>query len=796
MKRLFCLILASVMLASLCNVCLGEAGKGTDSFSVIEADGNQKRLTYIAEITPILEIDGLKFKDMDKDGELDAYEDWRLDDASRATDLVVKLSVSEKAAMLFMANISGRPDDLDPDTFVLTEENQDYLYMKEFGISHFLDNANGTPAQQVVHHNALQAYGEATPFGIPITLASDREYNTWGGMVDAMHPAYGTAYDSELVAKITGMQALEMKALKYQVVFHPSAVELGDSYGETPSYVAEVVGKEIAAIQGAGIEATAKHFIAKPFYSSISPAESLENWLIPWRAAVDSGVGWVMTNNQGLGLSGQTLTDFDSYTISVLRDELGYTGVIITDWGSFGSHSPTGHASGVTLEGVNLDDYQLDAGMLYTCMLTAGVDMFGSGTLLHGTQMESSGSPNLPEALVAAVESGICDEKLLDRSAERVLVSKFKTGMFEDPYANLDEVLSLAASEAYIAEPWPIENNADLSRARNPELVALEEQLEIEAVVLLKNDGGLLPLSAGTKIYLEGTNAKVAEKYRTYLAEDCVIVEEIAEANVVIVDADTINDASELYMEDAIEAGKPLVVTLESISPNEWITINADAVVYNAVKRTPDHGSAMSHDFSNYIDPWIYADLITGKAQPGGRLVKAVPRTTEQDTEDWGDIANDFGANDYVRLIIAALQLENPNDVPINYGDPLFCTEYGMSYGSKSDIEYRTLTLPIQYERTETSTNFGTFVWVQVFITESHNVKAGEAFKVYCLVFNHGADDVEIVNVYDGETLLAQKAIAVNGGSWRVAEMEITLEGLGEHTITIGGMTGTVVVTE
>ena len=87
-------------------------------------------------------------------------------------------------------------------------------------------------------------------------------------------------------------------------------------------------------------------------------------------------------------------------------------------------------------------------------------------------------------------------------------------------------------------------------------------------------------------------------------------------------------------------------------------------------------------------------------------------------------------------------------------------------------------------------------MWVQVFITESHNVKAGEAFKVYCLVFNHGADDVEIVNVYDGETLLAQKSIAVNGGSWRVAEMEITLEGLGEHTITIGGMTGTVVVTE
>ncbi len=796
MKKILSIITTAALLLCLCPTGFCETDVKADAYAVIEAGAVQKRLTYMADITPILEIDGFKFKDMDRDGVLDAYEDWRLEDAARADDLVGLLTVSEKASLLFMANIAGRADDMDPETFVLTEDNQDYQYMREFGISNFLDNANGTPAQQVAHHNALQAYAEATAHGIPVTLASDREYNTWGGMVDAMHTAYGTANDSDLVEKIVSMQAKEMKALKYQVVFHPSAVELGQSYGETPAYVAEVAGKEISAIQNAGIEATAKHFIAKAYESSISPAESLDNWLIPWKAAVDNGVGWIMTNNQGLGLSGQVLTDFDSETLGVLRETLGYDGVVITDWGSFGSHSAAGHASGVTAEGVNLDEYQLDPEMLYTCMLTAGVDMFGSGTLLNGTTMESAGSPNLPEALVSAVDKGICDEALLDRSAKRVLASKFKTGMFEDPYADLDAVLELAASEAYRTDPWEITDNASLSAARNPELIALEERLEIESVVLLKNQNQLLPLAAGTKIYLAGTNAKVAEKYAAHLADTFAVVEDVRDADVVIVDADVLNDASELYMEDALEAGKPLIVTLESTFPDEWTAAKADAILYNAVKRTPDHGSAASHEFSNYMDPWIYADLIAGKYQPQGKLVKEVERSVEQSTENWGDVANDYGADDYVRLILSALQLEDPNNVPVNYGDPLFCTQYGMRYGETSEIEYRALTLPVQYDRVETSTDYGSFVYKQVTINKTYNVKAGEPFQVYCLVFNHGNDDVENVSLYDGETLVAEKLLPINGESWRIAGFEITLEQPGEHTLRIGDLTGAVTVVE
>ena len=766
-------------------------------FKIVEATDVQKRLTYMEDTTRILDVDGLKFKDLDKDGELDVYEDWRLDDETRAADLVEKLPLKQKVGLLFMGNVNGRPDDLDPYSFTLTEDNRDYQYMTEFGLTNFLDNANGTPVQQVVHHNALQAYGEATAFGIPITLASDREYNTWGGMVDAMHAAYGTAHDADLVAEIVSMQAKEIKALKYQVVFHPSAVELGDSYGETPSYVAEVVGKEVNALVTNGVEATAKHFIAKAFTSSASPAESLENWIIPWKSAIENGVGWIMTNNQGLGLSGSVLTDFDSVTLNFLRNDLGYNGIIITDWGSFGSHSAAGRASGVTPEGVNLDDYALDAEMLYSVMLNAGVDMFGSSTLQHGTTMESSGAPNMPEALIAAVEHGTCDEALVDRSAKRVLVSKFRTGMFEDPYADADAVMLLAADPAYLANPWDIVDNATLSAARNQELVALEEKLEAESAVLLKNDNDLLPLATDQKVYLTGTNSLVADMYKVNMANiGFTLVDTLEEADVAIVDINVINDASELYIEDAVEAEKPLSVILEAVEADAWTIMNADAVLYDAAKRTPDHGNAMSNNFSNYMDPWIMAGLIKGDYQPEGKLVKEVARTVEQDTEDWGDVANDFGANEYVRMILAALQLEDPNQVPENYGNPLFCNGYGMRYGEAPDFEYRALTVPVQYERTEKVTDYGQFVYRQVFIDTFHTVKAGQPFDVYCILFNHGADGVETVELKDGDEVLATDVFAVNGGSWRIVTFQITLDEIGEHTLNIAGMEENVTVVE
>ena len=73
-------------------------------FSLIEADGEQPRLTYIEGVTTILKVDGYYFKDLNKNGELDVYEDWRQETDARVADLISQMTVEEEVGLLFCVN--------------------------------------------------------------------------------------------------------------------------------------------------------------------------------------------------------------------------------------------------------------------------------------------------------------------------------------------------------------------------------------------------------------------------------------------------------------------------------------------------------------------------------------------------------------------------------------------------------------------------------------------------------------------------------------------------------------------
>ena len=77
----------------------------------------------------------------------------------------------------------------------------------------------------------------------------------------------------------------------------------------------------------------------------------------------------------------------------------------------------------------------------------------------------------------------------------------------------------------------------------------------------------------------------------------------------------------------------------------------------------------------------------------------------------------------------------------------------------------------------------------------TNQAKAGEPFNVYCLLRNNGGDDLTIVQAKADGEVVAEKLYTVQGGSWRVVEIELTLEA-GEHEIEIGGLTGTLTVGE
>ncbi len=80
--------------------------KSDCAFTVIEADEatGQKKLSYVEDVTPILEADGPKFKDLNKNGKLDAYEDWRVDTDTRVADLISQMTPEEEVGLLFCVN--------------------------------------------------------------------------------------------------------------------------------------------------------------------------------------------------------------------------------------------------------------------------------------------------------------------------------------------------------------------------------------------------------------------------------------------------------------------------------------------------------------------------------------------------------------------------------------------------------------------------------------------------------------------------------------------------------------------
>lgn len=459
----------------------------------------------------------------------------------------------------------------------------------------------------------------------------------------------------------------------------------------------------------------------------------------------------------------------------------------MTDWWALGMRQ---QVSGVTNEGVELSEQT--GRWLYNEALKNGTDMFGAGGIKHGEEISENTMWNWPDCIVNGLKEGDVEKQWVDRSAARILKFKFEKGLFENPYRVMDEALAVVASPEWIANRTAIHTNEDLRAARTAEEVELAEKLQAKSAVLVKNDNGLLPLAKGTKVYIESSSADTLDHYKTYLNNFGTVVDSIEEADVVIGYFSALNDAAELLVEDAQDAGKPIILTMVS-KVTEYELKNADAVMYIPYSQQPDHGTGEA-GFIYGTEPWIYADLIFGERQPEGIIQKEQARDNWSDAAQWKDLAGDQGASNYVRLLVQAMMEDDPNHAsPNNFGDPLVVYNYSMRYGQKGDFQYSCLILPSVYEEQESTNSRGQTVKS---VVGTVSAKAGEEFMVYCLLRNNGADDLTYVQVKDGDEVVAEKLYTVCGGSWRVVEIPVTIATPGEHTITVGTQSGTITIAE
>jgi beta-glucosidase-like glycosyl hydrolase len=725
-------------------------------------------------------------------------------------DLLAQMTLQEKAASLAFGGIAGHNGNvagtINDDAILYAEDfytasdrgTNDAsmtVQVKEVGVTTFIAALTGTPKEQLDLLNKLQTIGEDGRLGIPIVFSGDRSYNTWGGMIDMPHYAFGVAHDEELLYDLVSQYAIESVALGYHQVFHGYGNEIGSFYGDEVNYIAKMSAIETRAYDDHGFNSHSKHFIARggrnAYAAAKSPADLIDSWLVGWKAVVDAGTQWVMTNNaEGVTPGVQAYMDKD--TFDLLRVTLGYDGIICLDWPL--DADSIMQRTGITSAGIDISTLTL--GQRYALILDAGIDMFSCYVAVPGEDTTAYAGLGFqryfPDVLVAEVNSGAYAEESLNAHVYRILRNKFDLGIFENPYRDWEAAADLIATEAYKADQFELLSNADIDLARKPLIAELEDELMVKSTILMKNDG-VLPLSDGVKLYVHGGTETIKAADAAALGARAQIVETMEEADYIYLHVTSFDDAYELAMEDAQIAGKPVILVCEmtnseSTEPGLYEVENTVAILAQTYNNTPDHGSSIG-SFYRYVTPATTAAMLFGEKEPSGSTLFEIGYNPEYYALSWGELQHDIGVDPVTRLYMAGMARENPNVLmPSNVGDLLYTTGFGMRYGAAADITLDTLVVPQALTTEETESNGSVSVTTSV---SNAIITAGVPFEVSFLATNNGADGYLNAEVYDNGALIATKFIALDAGQWRVITIELTLEA-GEHNLTIGGMSATI----
>ena len=442
MKRIFCLVLC--LLLALPALALGE-----------EAAYEQPELA--ADSVEIIDVDGYQFKDLNKNGALDPYEDWRLSAEERTADLLSQMTNEEKAAqMLHMTLVTLKEswfNELNVG-FVLA-----YTYLSE-GVEAAVEKGN-----------EVQALSEASRLGIPVVFSMDSVIGaSWidGTTILPDQITMAAAGDVELVRELTDMQRREMKALGIRMSLSPVADiatdprwgRVQECFGEDAELAAQMVVAAIEGLQNGNalteesVMACVKHFPGSgPQTAGVDGTplvyddETFQMHLGVFKAAIEAGAASIMPYGYSTVpyLGGDAVENYahESSVVmtDLLRGELGYTGIIQTDWG-----------------------------LNHTAAALAGADALGGAG-----QREAS-----------KLVENLTDEQFDDKVG-RLLKAKFEMGLFENPYVSLEEAQATVGTQ----------ENYDLVK-----------RAAAEALTLVKYEN-VSPLS-GRKIVVAGSLAEDA----------------------------------------------------------------------------------------------------------------------------------------------------------------------------------------------------------------------------------------------------------------------------------------------
>jgi len=377
---------------------------------------------------------------------------------------VAAMTLAEKAGQMVQADVS---------TATLEE-------VREYGLGSIISTVPegnlGTAEAWREMFDAYQRAALATRTGIPIVAGIDavhgHAYFDGPATILPHNIGIGAARNPDLARRLAAVTARELAATGIRWTFAPTiAVARDIRWGRTYEAFGEDVelqvlfaspliegyqGDDLTAEEHVG--ATAKHFIADGATeggadrgNAIITDEELRAMHLPgFVDAIESGAVSVMASFSSL--NGEKIHGSKALLTDLLKEELGFDGVVLTDW-----------------EGVRL------GGLTMKQSLTAGIDMF---------MLVQSWKEGIPE-IVRLVETGEVPMSRIDDAVTRILRMKLRLGLFERPFSS-DACADTVGSEAHRA---------------------VARQAVRESLVLLKNEDGILPLAKDRKVIVAGSHA-------------------------------------------------------------------------------------------------------------------------------------------------------------------------------------------------------------------------------------------------------------------------------------------------
>ncbi|GAC1591660.1 MAG: glycoside hydrolase family 3 N-terminal domain-containing protein [Chitinophagaceae bacterium] len=640
------------------NVTIAIAVIATLSFSQRQLENNLPDSVYEYS-GAVRTLDGYSFRDLNKNGKLDVYEDIKQPVEKRVQDLLKQMTLEEKAGMLFYSpvrvNKDGTIEEQPATDFLSSISPVGINEIDKHHITHFNLFTISAPDTLAIWYNRMQQYTEKTRLGIPLTIASDPRNQGAGGFFSQSAKTFSLWPDPLGLAAIGDEKAMEQFAdisrKEYMAVgirqgLHPQvdlATEprwprIAGTFGEDAALSSRMVTAYIKGYQGEklgpnSVAMMTKHFPGggpqkgglDPHFDfqkgQVYPGNNFNYHLIPFEAAFKVGTAAIMPYyGVPMGVKNVEEVGF-SYNKAIitelLRKKYHYDGVVCTDWGlvsdgKIGSFIFAARAWGV--EKLNTEER-------VQRIIDAGVDQLGG--------------ERLQEVVIKLVKDGKLSERRIDESVVRLLRLKFQLGLFDNPFVDEKKAAGIVGSAEFMKA------GAEAQR---------------RSLTLLKNENHILPLALNkVKIYIKNIDPKIAAAYGT-------VVDDPKQADIAIIRLKTPTYpipegngnpiAVMFHFGDLDFKGKELeeILTLEKTVPTV-VDIYLDRAA--VIPEISQNSKALIANFGS--NDAALLDVVFGKYKPGGHLPIELPSSM-----------------DAVR--------NQKEDLPHDSKDPLYKFGYGLSY--------------------------------------------------------------------------------------------------------------------